>query len=445
LQKPHWEEACGLSHHNHHSHHGKHATGVKRFMHGLFPFVHSNWNSGDCACQDTCGEHLNEEICQPCDGPSPLNAPPADSTSKKVAFFRGHMFGHNSNAAARSAVCVRNPMCGLGRRWCRVSPHCKAPFVHVVNVRGCHGPHPHHPACEAAINHRMAGEKMAAVPDHIIASISFSNSNDDFNNANATMDARKQHVLDHIQRERHRCSIQESEVAAGVCPAPQPEELSAASAYIAQESLTRVRSCYAPPSMASFVRHFIDKLPVIAHDMEVTVERVLDHEIENHAIAAPPPAIEPPEHAPVTPQTSLTFPFSPLGGLNLPNSRFQMMHALVDGTGITEHASKGSAVWIAGLCIAAVLLLIVTWISVAAARRRRSAGLPCCPFLPARCECIGRICPLLASSNRRRHHFGGTPSQGSGNLLDGEDGGSSSTASTSLSINKAAARARARP
>jgi hypothetical protein len=172
-----------------------------------------------------------------------------------------HHGGHHAGGPQPPhKVCVRNPACGLKRHWCRVSPECKAPFVTIADVRGCHGPyHGHrHRGCEGALMARLADPEnhpAPELPDHIHAAL---------HERHAGVEALKRAAAAHIRAARHRCQLQEALSGAGeahVCPRPTAAQWNAASSGPVEESsLTHIRTCEAPPPFLSFVRHFLDNV-----------------------------------------------------------------------------------------------------------------------------------------------------------------------------------------
>jgi hypothetical protein len=173
---------------------------------------------------------------------------------------RHHGEHHGGHGGQQHKVCVRNPVCGLKRHWCRVSPECKAPFVTIADVRGCHGPyHGHrHRGCEGALMARLAdpdNHPAPELPDHIHAAL---------HERHAGVEELKRAAAAHIKAARHRCQLQEALSGAGeahVCPRPTAAQWNAASSGPVEEgSLTHIRTCEAPPPFLSFVRHFLDNV-----------------------------------------------------------------------------------------------------------------------------------------------------------------------------------------
>lgn len=183
----------------------------------------------------------------------------------------GYGNGHNGHNAHgnKPHACVRNPVCGLKRNWCRVGPQCKAPFVHIADVRGCHGPyHGHrHKGCEAAIMGRLHDEENHPAPDlpgHIHEAVDAAHAVHPHARPHevSIIEARKHAVKKHIKSERHRCHLQQALAGPGeghLCPKPTAAQWNAASSGpVDEDSLTHVRQCEAPPPFMSFVRHFFD-------------------------------------------------------------------------------------------------------------------------------------------------------------------------------------------
>lgn len=202
---------------------------------------------------------------------------------------------HHGKNKKKKKACVRNPVCGLNRNWCRVSPECNSPVSHVADIRGCHGPyHGHkHKGCEAAIMSRLADKDnhpAPAVPQHVHDRVhkehhhkhgkhgkhhkhhgGGGNGGDGGDGGAggrmgeaAAVEARKKHALDHIQRELHRCHIQEQLSHPGegkICPKPSASQWNAAhSGPLDRSSLTHIKTCAPPPPFVSFIRHFFDGL-----------------------------------------------------------------------------------------------------------------------------------------------------------------------------------------
>lgn len=177
--------------------------------------------------------------------------------------------GRHAGQGRKPHACVRNPSCGLKRNWCRVSPQCRAPFVHIADVRGCHGPyHGHrHKGCEGAIMGRLHDEENHPAPDlpgHIHEAVDAAHAVHPraAPHEASIVEARKHAVKAHIKKERHRCHLQEALSSPGegnLCPKPTSAQWNAASSGpVDEDSMTHIRSCEAPPPFMSFVRHFFD-------------------------------------------------------------------------------------------------------------------------------------------------------------------------------------------
>jgi len=85
------------------------------------------------------------------------------------------------------------------------------------------------------------------------------------NDTATTVEGRKAIATAHIAGAVHRCEAQTAAAAEHLCPEPTAAELDAAHSYLDAASYTRIRSCHAPPTMASFVRHFFDGVTAMLH------------------------------------------------------------------------------------------------------------------------------------------------------------------------------------
>jgi hypothetical protein len=193
-----------------------------------------------------CGEHLAHPFCLPC-GPN----------------------------------CVRNPFCGVGKSWCRVSSKCSADVVTPLNPPGCKGPYNGFDGCESSIAHELA----SGPPVSLISQVALANG-----------------------AELQRCDAQEKLANQGVCPHPTEEQLTSARNPPPSDQIAFVRRCNAQPvqTFGSFIRHIMDAMrPEIEqaqHDAMISLTKAEDElfAAENNgtdnATAAPVPTVVPRAH-----------------------------------------------------------------------------------------------------------------------------------------------------